>query len=458
MNQRRKPNVVVFFTDQQRWDTVGAHGNPLNLTPNFDRIAREGTFLENMFTCQPVCSPARSCLQTGLYATSTGVFKNHLPLDENAETIARLFRSEGYHTGYIGKWHLGGGNMGFYGGQEPVPEKRRGGYQYWMAADAPEFISDAYNTVLFDKDNNEVKLPGYRVDATVDESIRFIKNHQHEPFFLFLSLLEPHHQNHTDSYPAPIGYEARYRGSWIPPDLDSLGGTSSQHLPGYYGMIKRLDEAFGRLLDAVKSLEISDNTVVLFTSDHGNHFKTRNDEYKRSCHESSVRTPAALTGPGFKGGGTIGNLISLVDMAPTLLDVAGIPAPSSMQGRSILPLVQRQTDHWPDEIFIQISESQVGRAIRNRRWKYSVYSPDSNGFEETKSQTYVEQYLYDLKYDPYELTNLVGFDSHRALSDKLKGRLLRRIQEVEKEIPEIKNADITRDPGQRIVRESEYDD
>ena len=118
--------------------------------------------------------------------------------------------------------------------------------------------------------------------------------HQQEPFFLFISYIEPHHQNHIDDYPPPDGYREQYTGRWTPPDLAALGGSSAQHLGGYFGMVKRLDEALGRLQDALESLSLSDNTVVLFTSDHGNHFKTRNAEYKRSCHESSVRVPTAI--------------------------------------------------------------------------------------------------------------------------------------------------------------------
>jgi hypothetical protein len=121
-------------------------------------------------------------------------------------------------------------------------------------------------------------------------------------------------------------------GHWVPPDLVALRGTSPQHLPGYYGMVRRLDEAFGRLMDALISLGLLDNTIVLFTSDHGCHFKTRNAEYKRSCHESSVRVPTMITGPGFIGGGEVRALFSTIDIAPTLLDAAGLAVPAVMQG------------------------------------------------------------------------------------------------------------------------------
>ncbi len=217
-----------------------------------------------------------------------------------------------------------------------------------------------------------------------------------EPFFLFISYIEPHHQNHLDDYPAPIGYEEQYTGRWTPPDLAALGGSSGQHLGGYYGMVKRLDEALGRLLDALRSLNLLDDTVVLFTSDHGCHFKTRNSEYKRSCHESSIR----CAGRALTGGGQLSELVSLIDLPPTLLDAAGLPIPDAMEGRSILPLVRRQAAAWPEEVFVQISESQVARAIRTARWKYCVNAPDGVGWRDAGSDHYVEEALYDLHDHP----------------------------------------------------------
>ncbi|MED4455133.1 sulfatase-like hydrolase/transferase [Metabacillus fastidiosus] len=438
----QKPNVIVFFTDQQRWDTTGVHGNPLNLTPNFDRMAKDGTHVSKSFTCQPVCAPARSSLQTGLYATETGVYRNSIPLSKNSKTLAHYFKEYGYYTGYIGKWHLAE--------SEPVKEEERGGYEYWLASNLLEFSSDSYDTVLYNNENEAVKLPGYRVDAITDQAIQYINQHQDSPFYLFLSYIEPHHQNHLDNYPAPDGYEERYIGRWLPPDLAALGGTAHQHIAGYYGMVKKLDEALGRLLDALKSLHLSENTIVLFTSDHGNHFKTRNSEYKRSCHDSSIRVPTAIVGPAFNGGGKIDHLVSLVDLPPTLLDGAGIPVPEKMQGNSLLSLLKREDGDWQDDVFIQISESQVGRAIRTERWKYGVTAEDKDGWDDSASNVYTEEYLYDLYADPYELTNLIGLESYETIISELKERLLRRISEVEGDSSVIKQVE-RKSSGQRKV-------
>jgi arylsulfatase A-like enzyme len=205
-------------------------------------------------------------------------------------------------------------------------------------------------------------------------------------------------------------------------------------------MVKRLDEAFGRMMDALKSLELEENTIVLFTSDHGCHFKTRNSEYKRSCHESSIRVPTVLAGPGFVGGGQIGELVSLIDLPPTLLDAAGLEVPAHMQGRSIVPLVQGAKAGWPEEVFVQISEAQVGRAVRTQRWKYGVDAPDKQGGSVPGSETYTEQYLYDLQADPYELHNLVGLESHQEVAVVMRQRLLDRMQAIGETLPRIEPA------------------
>ncbi len=429
MEARRKPNVIVFFTDQQRWDTTGMHGNPLGLTPNFDWMAQAGTHLFNSFTCQPVCGPARSCLQTGLYATESGCYRNGIPLPSDSRTLAHYFKDAGYRTGYIGKWHLAG--------EEPVPESERGGYEYWLAANVLEFSSDAYDTVVYGNDCEPVRLPGYRVDALTDAAIRYIDGQQNNPFFLFLSFLEPHHQNNFDNYPAPHGYAEQYTGRWMPPDLAELGGNAARSLGGYFGMIKRLDEALGRVLDALRSLGQLDNTIILFTSDHACHFKTRNSEYKRSWHDSSIRVPTALHGPGFRSGGRIRELVSLIDLPPTLLDAAGIPVPDHMQGRSVLPLASGRQSEWPEEVFVQISESQVARAIRTERYKYGVVAAGKDGWRDAGSDVYEEAALYDLHADPYELDNIIHMERYGEVIEDLRARLIARMVQAGEPAPTI---------------------
>ena len=431
-----QPNVVVFFTDQQRWDTTGAHGNPMGLTPNYDRMAAEGTHAAYAFTNQPLCLPARSVLQTGRYSTQAGCPTNGAALPVGTRTLAHHFNEAGYVTGYLGKWHLCQCRT------EPVPRELRGGYQEWLAANVPEMTSDAYRATLYDENDREVLLPGYRVDALTDAAIRFLDRHQEEPFFLFCSFLEPHHQNPRDIFAAPVGYAERYLDPWMPPDLRALGDRwPARDLPGYYGIVKRLDEALGRVQDALLSLGLAENTILIFSSDHGNHFRTRNAEFKRSCHEASTRIPLALTGPGFVGGGQLPDLVSLIDLPPTLLDACGLPVPGDMLGRSLLSLTRGEREGWPEEVFIQISEAQVARAVRTHRWKYGVNAPREHAdWDQASSPVYEEEFLYDVIDDPYELTNLIQEESHRQVAEIMRGRLLRRMAEAEEPEPKIVEA------------------
>ncbi len=292
------PNVLIVFTDQQRWDTVGAYGCPLDLTPNLDATAETSTIFEQAISSQPVCAPTRACLQTGQYGTTHGVWHNGLV--PNAETtLAERFAEAGYDTGYIGKWHLAGT------GTTPVPEDRRLGYEdFWRAADVLEHTSHPYEGLVYDEDNEPVEFDGYRVDALTDMAIEFIRQDRNDPFFCTISYPEPHHQNDMEAFIAPDGYAWRHRDPWVPPDLQGNTGSGDWYseLPDYYGMVERIDECYGRLLDVLNDEGQLEQTIVLFVSDHGCHFRTRNDEYKRSCHESSVRVPAVIRGPGFEGG------------------------------------------------------------------------------------------------------------------------------------------------------------
>ncbi len=420
---RSRPNVIVFFTDQQRWDTLGAYGSPMGLTPNLDRMARNGVRFEHAFTSQPVCAPARSTLQTGKYPTSTGVISNSQRLRDDELTLAHHFVRQGYQTGYIGKWHLAGTN-------DRVPRERRGGYQWWAAANILEFTSLPNEGQVFDADDRAIDFKQYRVDFLTDLAIRFLRQRNSAPFYLFISYLEPHHQNNLNRFVAPDGYADRYRGDFhIPPDLAPFPGNWKSQLPDYYGIIARIDECFGRLMSEVEAQRLTDNTVVVFTSDHGCHFRTRNSEYKRSCHEGSIRIPMMVQGPGFNTGCLVPELVSLVDLPPTLLECAGIEIPGAMEGRSLLKLAQGRERNWRNEVIVQMREEALQRAIRTERWKYCMFDPDSKAHE-PHSIKYTERFLYNLYSDPHEHVNLIGRQAFRRTADELRDRLIARMAEI----------------------------
>lgn len=425
-----KPNIIVFFSDQQRYDSTGVGGNPMKITPNFDFMATHGTHFANGFTTNPVCGPARACMQTGLYPTNANHHDNNGALLHSDKRLGKEMKEAGYTTAYIGKWHLSE--------QEPVPEKDRMEYDTFLGANILEFESDSYKGNLYDNDGKPFPLVGYRSDALVDAAINYIKQPKDNPFFLFLSFIEPHHQNSRDDYPAPDSRRTQFdKPIYSPPDLTTLGGTSARHLPGYYGMIKRLDDGLGRLMDALKTLSMQENTIIIYTSDHGCHFKTRNGEYKRSCHDSSIHVPMAAIGGPFTSGGRKEQMVSLVDIPPTIVDAGGGKVPEYMEGKSLLPLLNNPNPEWENEVFTQISESQIGRVIRTKRWKYSISDSFTQGTDGSYSPIYKEEFLYDLYADPWELENLIGCSDYEEVLEKLREKLLAKIKKVENRTAEI---------------------
>ncbi|MFP4057509.1 MAG: sulfatase-like hydrolase/transferase [Candidatus Brocadiia bacterium] len=436
-----KPNILFVFSDQQRWDTLGCLGElgrRLGLTPRLDQMAAEGVLFENAMSAQPVCGPTRSIIQTGRYATQTGCFRNGIHLPEAQPTIAHRLREGGYEVGYIGKWHLASTRT------RPVPPARRGGYaDYWLASDVLEFTSHSYDGHMFDAQGRRVAFPKdrYRVDCLTDFAIDYLRSRDgRKPFFLFLSYIEPHHQNDHGHFQGPRGSKERFKDFPVPGDLEGTKGDWRREMPDYLGCCASLDQNLGRLRAELRRLGIAHNTLVLYASDHGCHFRTRNREYKRSCHEASIHVPLVACGPGFRGGRRVSRIVSLVDVAPTVLTAAGLQPPPEMHGRPLQELAAGKTDGWPPDAFVQISESHVGRALRTPRWKYSVRARGKSGGKHPDSDTYTEDFLYDLEADPHERANLVGRPEHRQVADRLKQRLIARMAEAGEAPPTIHNA------------------
>ncbi|MFO8008245.1 MAG: sulfatase-like hydrolase/transferase, partial [Candidatus Brocadiia bacterium] len=245
------------------------------------------------------------------------------------------------------------------------------------------------------------------------------------------SYLEPHHQNDHNRYEGPEGSKERFADFVVPGDLVDTEGDWRENYPDYLGCINSLDRNLGRILDQLERMGVAEDTVIIFTSDHGSHFCTRNSEYKRACHEGCVRVPMVIRGPGFTGGAVPQELVSLIDLPPTLLRTAGLTVPDYMRGYPLQDLAEGKAEDWREEVFIQISESHVGRALRTERWKYSVRAPDGNGWEDMDAERYVEDFLYDLEADPHERNNLVADPEYADIRADLAERLKARIAAVE---------------------------
>ena len=458
----KRPNIIFYFTDQQRSDTCGCYGQPLPITPCLDQLASEGVCFENAFSPQPVCGPCRAIFQTGKYATDTGCFRNSIALPQDVKTLANWLEEAGYQTAYIGKWHLASeGELEKKPHQdyqiEPIPLHLRGGYKgFWRTADVLEFTSDGYGGYVFDEDMNRRDFSGYRADCITDLALEFfdssVKNcwegKDGRPFFMTISHIEPHHQNGAHHYQGPEGSKADF-ASFVPPeDLKVLGGGDWQEeYPDYLGACASLDKNLGRLVARLKELGIYDNTVIIFAADHGSHFRTRNrdgrlrgyDDYKRTGHDSALKVPLVISGGSFsKAGEATGatghresQLVSTESLPKTIMALAGVDVGNAMIGENLLDVVEKKDDNRKNQVFAQISESKVGRCIRTSDYLYAVYAPDKDGGLDMNSSVYADDYLYHLPTDPHQLVDVVADPAHAQAKAQLRQSLLAWIQEAE---------------------------
>ena len=447
-----RENIIFYFTDQQRADTCGWFGQPLDITPNLDSLAKEGVKFDHAYSPQPVCGPCRALFQTGKYPTETGCFRNNIMLPKGVKTLADYIEEAGYETAYIGKWHLASdGELE----KAPVidhtitaiPKELRGGYTgFWRTADVLEFTSHGYDGYVFDENDNRIDFKGYRADCIMDMALQFFDQYDRKkPFFMTISQIEPHHQNDHKHYEGPHGSKEKYKNFVLPGDLAALKGNAAEEYPDYLGQCASLDENLGRLIERLKEEHLYENTVIIFASDHGSHFMTRNtdshlhgyDDYKRTCHAAATHVPLVIAGGAYQGGKEVEELVSTESLPKTILAIAGVDVGDAMIGENLLDVVCGKTDNRPDEVFSQISESRVGRCIRTRYYLYSVYAPDKDGGACAASDLYADDFLYDLRTDPYELNNLIHDPAYDKVRLELREKLLGWIEKAEHSRPRI---------------------
>ncbi len=453
-------NIIFLFSDQQRQDTISAYGEPLstkfNLTPNLDKLAKEGTRFNRHHSNQPVCGPARACVQTGVYPSELGCQINDMGLPLDQKTIAQYLNEAGYETAYVGKWHLASyaaNNMELPGARDfryvAIPEYLRGGYKdFWVAADVLEFTSHGYGGSMFDADMNERRFDGYRVDATTDFALEYLKKKHEKPFFLFVSYIEPHHQNDHGHYEGPEGEAEKYKDFDIPKDLEGTDGDWREEMPDYLACCASIDKNVGRIVSCLKEQGIYDDTIIMYSSDHSCHFRTRNSEYKRSCHSNSTLVPLIAKGAMFDGGKVVDEFTSLIDLAPTFLSLAGVNIPFYMMGKPIQKIIETDSANH-EEVFVQISESSFARAIRDKKYLYCAKMPiygdklkddmrlmfagkwAESSLAQAHNDLFVDDAFYDLEKDPYERVNLVDEVEYQGLVQEYRKKLARCILEVE---------------------------
>lgn len=453
MEERK--NILLFFTDQQRADTCGCYGQELPITPNLDRLAEEGVLFENAFTAQPVCGPCRALFQTGKWPTQTGCFRNNIMLPPDVKPLGAYMEEAGYETAYIGKWHLASdGELE----KKPtidhtvtaIPRQMRGGYTgFWRASDVLEFTSHGYDGYVFDENDARVDFKGYRADRITDLALQFFDQYdRRKPFFMTISHIEPHHQNDRGHFEGPEGSKERFANYRAPGDLEALGGDFREEYPDYLGQCASLDENLGRVIARLREEGLYENTALIFVSDHGCHFRTRNrdahlegyDDYKRSMHDACLRVPLVMGGGAFREGKVVKEMVSTAGLPKTILSLAGVDVGDDMVGEDLTRVARGDLPDRPNEVFAQISESRVGRAIRTPDYAYSVYAPGVNGGAQAAADVYADDFLYDLNKDPFELQNVAADPAYAEVKRELRRRLLDWIRLAEGASPAIVDA------------------
>jgi arylsulfatase A-like enzyme len=430
----RRPNVLMICADQFRADFVGAnHENPSVRTPHLDKLAGRGVSYRQCISNQPLCTPSRASFLTGAYATRTGAWKLDLELNHSIPTVATEFRKNGYSANFIGKWHIS--RTGLENGEKQLgwipPGPSRAGFDdLWEGANVLELVSQPNRGDYWNHQGENIGFRDeYRVDFLTRRAVRFIEQDHDCPWLLFLSHLEPHHQNSIDAFVAPQRYEKEFIDPYIPMDLRNLPGNWRSHIQGYYGCVQAIDDSVGSLMAALERTGQLDHTIVVFFSDHGCTFRTRMGEYKRSPHDSALRVPFVIAGPGFDRAAIVDEVVSLVDLAPTLLESAGLTPHPNMNGKPLRPLAQdsQARQAWDSTAYFQISQSICGRGIRTRDWSYCAFDPTVPGGQAEFGTHYQDFSLYSISGDPAQTLNLIGRPEYKEITDKLRVELQRRI-------------------------------
>jgi len=447
---KKQPNILMICADQFRPDFLAANReNPSAITPNLDALIQRGTNFRVAVSNQPLCSPSRASFLTGVTATEAGVWKLGLELNHRIPTVATTLKQAGYTTAFFGKWHVAGVNEE---GSAEQKSKRaamglvpagpvRGGFDdIFEGQNVTENVSHPTGGHYWDTAGNDIGFKDiYRVDFVAQRAAAFIEKQHDKPWLAFVSQLEPHQQNDVDAMVPPARYADHYKDAFVPHDLRNLPGNWQTHLQGYYGCCQAIDDSVGTLVKALEKSGQLDNTVIVFFSDHGCTFRTRFGEYKRSPHDSSIRVPMVFAGPGFDKGAVVDEVVSLMDLTPTLIDAAGVSVPGSMKGKTLVPLVDQPAARkaWRNEAYIQISSSICGRAIRTKDWVYCCNATDKkDGFAEG-STNYADFAMYSVAGDPYQQVNLVGREEYRSVCRELRERLKKRIVENGEPAPNI---------------------
>jgi len=436
----RKPNFLFVYTDDQRWDAMslvqreqGERARfPWLQTPSMDRLAAEGVRFRNAFVTLSLCAPSRAAFLTGRYNHLNGVASNRVPFPTNSVTFASLMRAAGYTTAYVGKWHMDGQS-----GQRP-------GFDY-----SASFIGQGrYFDCPFEINGKLTPTTGWVDDVSTDYAIDFIKNHRDQPFSVAVGFKACHGPNDpperakerfagVTARPVPnLNVRPIYRLPENEPAAKAqVDGTFAKELTtglGYFRCISAADDNLGRLLKTLNDLALADDTVVVFTSDNGYYKGEHGLGDKRSVYEESLRIPLLVRYPKLvPKSKVLDEMVLNIDLAPTFLDLAGLPVPGEMQGRSWRPLLTGKPADWRKSF---LAEYFRENAFPGTPTIVAVRTGDAKLIKYPGHDQWTE--LFDLARDPYETKNLAADPAHKDLLARMQVEFDRQVRLTQYRVPD----------------------
>lgn len=422
LKERKKPNIIYILTDQWRAQATGYSGDP-NLTgktPNLDKLASEGINFKNAISTTPVCTPYRASLLTGQYPTTTGMFLNDLHLPEESYTMAEMYKESGYKTAYIGKWHLDG--MGRF---EFTPRDRRQGFEYWKALECSHKYTDLY---YYEGDDPERKQwKGYGPYAETKDAIKYINENKagEDPFLMVLAFGAPHFPYHNT--PEDTRSLFNPKDIILPENVgDDFRVRAQEEAAGYYAHIVALDKCIGKLQKAIDKAGISDNTIFVFTSDHGEMLGSHSwwPRQKQVSWAESVRVPFLLKYPAKFGNNKIEveAPINTPDILPTLLDLSRLPISQSIEGESMV---------------YAIGNNEAGKEKSALIMQLSPFAGDYDEYRGiyTSRYAYIKTLegpfrLFDNIEDPLQINNLIDRPEYSDIQKQMEQKLQTELRKI----------------------------
>ncbi|QDT39665.1 sulfatase family protein [Stratiformator vulcanicus] len=438
-----RPNVLFILTDDQRWDQLSCAGHPFLKTPHIDRLAEEGAYCKNAFITTSLCSPSRASFLSGLYANTHGVVNNFTDYPRDLASFPRRLQESGYETAYIGKWHMGEGD-----------DSPRPGFDHWVSHKGQ---GDYFDTEWNVNGEREI-IEGYYTGVVTDLAVDWLKgaSEADKPFCLCLG----HKAPHTPFTPEPkykdlyreieinyphSAFDLKGKPKWIEQRLDTWHGIYGplygfrekfpdrsapavmdfdNFVTSYTASMKSVDDGVGRVYAALKKAGVLDDTLIVFAGDNGMFLGEHGMSDKRAMHEPSIRVPLIMRYPKLiSPGSRIKKQVLNIDVAPTIVEVAGAEPLEDIHGRSMVPLLKGDDSSWRDGWYYEYNyEKQFPytpnvRGIRTDEWKYVRYPHGDGGPDRHMSE------LYHLKSDPDEMTNLAEDSRYAGKLKELRGRL-----------------------------------